>query len=43
MVSCCGGIGGFEGAAQGFPFIWRVVMFVWFDFDGGVMSRVEFD
>ena len=41
--SCCGGIGGFEGGALGFLWVWCVVLFVWFGIGGGVLIRAEFD
>ena len=42
MGSCCRGFGGFSGPVRGFPWIWRVVLFVRFGFGGGVLIRVEF-
>ena len=41
LRSCCGGFNGFAGTAQGFPYIWRVNIFVQFGFDKGVLQRVE--
>ena len=39
----CEVFGGFAGTVDGFPWIWRVFLFVRFGFDEGVLRRVEFD
>ena len=40
--SCCGGLYGFGGTAQQFPWVWSIDMFIWFGFDVGVLGGFEF-